>query len=241
MKADDHYTIISPTRHAGGSHAQYREYLDPKYLDDFDAWREKYKNPFKDLSDTDLRVRNWDDERRNDRAGAPTASSARSSSRTPCRRSSRASCCSRSRRSPRSTSTASPASRRTTAGWSTSARSIPERRAGIGQIFLNDVDDAIEDVQWIKEHGLRGGVLLADVPPDVRLGEAALRPRTTTRCGRSCEDLERPGERARRHRLARLPAGAAPMPLVHHRDALLLAAPVRAPDRSRRVRAVPAS
>ena len=35
----------------------------------------------------------------------------------------------------------------------------PERRAGIGQIFLNDIDDAIEDVHWIKEHGLRGGVV----------------------------------------------------------------------------------
>ena len=35
----------------------------------------------------------------------------------------------------------------------------PERRAGIGQIFLNDVDEAIADVRWIKEHGLRGGIL----------------------------------------------------------------------------------
>ena len=43
----------------------------------------------------------------------------------------------------------------------------PERRAGIGQIFLNDLDDAIADVRWIKEHGLRGGILLPAVPPDV--------------------------------------------------------------------------
>ena len=53
---------------------------------------------------------------------------------------------------------------------------FPERRAGIGQIFLNDVDDAIEDVHWIKEHGLRGGVLISAIPPDVRLRQAALRP-----------------------------------------------------------------
>ena len=45
---------------------------------------------------------------------------------------------------------------------------FPERRAGIGQIFLNDIDDAIDDVHWIKEHGLRGGVLLPNVPPDVK-------------------------------------------------------------------------
>ena len=35
----DHYTIISADTHAGGSHTQYREYLDPQYRDDFDAWR----------------------------------------------------------------------------------------------------------------------------------------------------------------------------------------------------------
>jgi predicted TIM-barrel fold metal-dependent hydrolase len=44
---------------------------------------------------------------------------------------------------------------------------FPERRAGIGQIFLNDVDDAIADVRWIKEHNLRGGVLLPNISPDV--------------------------------------------------------------------------
>ena len=60
MNQDDRYIIITADTHAGGSHRQYREYLDPKYRDEFDAWREKYKNPFKDLKDTDLRVRNWD-------------------------------------------------------------------------------------------------------------------------------------------------------------------------------------
>src|SRR4030095_2128845 len=42
----------------------------------------------------------------------------------------------------------------------------PERRAGIGLVYLNDVDEAIEDVKWIAKHGLRGGVLLPHVPPD---------------------------------------------------------------------------
>jgi len=44
----------------------------------------------------------------------------------------------------------------------------PAQRAGIGQFFLNDIDDAIEDVTWIKENGLRGGVLLPNVAPDVK-------------------------------------------------------------------------
>ena len=61
----DHYTIISADTHAGANHETYREFLDPRFVPDFDAWREKYKNPWKDLRDTSLRVRNWDDERRN--------------------------------------------------------------------------------------------------------------------------------------------------------------------------------
>ena len=44
----------------------------------------------------------------------------------------------------------------------------PEQRAGIGQFFLNDIDDAIDDITWIKEQGLRGGVLLPSVAPDVK-------------------------------------------------------------------------
>jgi len=57
------YTIISADTHAGGSHAQYRDYLESRYLDDFDAWRGKYRNPFKDLGDN-RRLRNWDNEMR---------------------------------------------------------------------------------------------------------------------------------------------------------------------------------
>jgi predicted TIM-barrel fold metal-dependent hydrolase len=45
---------------------------------------------------------------------------------------------------------------------------FPERRAGIGQIFVNDIDDAIDDVKFIKENNLRGGLLLPNVPPDAK-------------------------------------------------------------------------
>ena len=41
----------------------YRDYLESRYHDDFDAWRAKYKNPFRDLQDGG-RIRNWDDDRR---------------------------------------------------------------------------------------------------------------------------------------------------------------------------------
>ena len=57
MQGTDHLVVISSDCHAGGNHQQYREYLDPKYHNAFDAWRERYRNPFKDLKDTSLRTR----------------------------------------------------------------------------------------------------------------------------------------------------------------------------------------
>lgn len=162
----DRYTIISSDCHAGGSHEMYREYLDPKYRDDFDAWREKYRNPFRDLQDGG-RVRNWDDERRIadlDAEGIvgevvfpntvpPFFPSFVLFARPP----------------------KEDEYEHRLAGLRAHNRWLadfcarhPERRAGIGQIFLNNVDDAIEDVRWIKEHGLRGGVLISSIPPDVK-------------------------------------------------------------------------
>ena len=184
------YTLISSDTHAGANHKTYREYLDPAYLDDFDAWREKYKNPWKDLRDTDLRVRNWDNERRDaDQhadgvvgevvfpntvppfypgfvlfAGLPKPEDY--------------------------------AHRR--AGLHAHNRwlvdfcaSRPGTRAGIGQIFLNDVDDAIADATWIKEHGLRGGVLLPNVAPDVKWVKPLYDP-YYDRLWAACQDLDIP-------------------------------------------------
>jgi predicted TIM-barrel fold metal-dependent hydrolase len=64
----------------------------------------------------------------------------------------------------------------------------PERRAGIGQIFLNDIDDAIADVHWIKEHGLRGGVLISAIAPDVDYVKPLYDPEYD-RLWKVCEDL----------------------------------------------------
>jgi predicted TIM-barrel fold metal-dependent hydrolase len=65
---------------------------------------------------------------------------------------------------------------------------FPERRAGIGQIFLNDVDDAIDDLHWIKGHGLRGGVLISAIPPDVNYVKPLYDPQYE-RLWSACEDL----------------------------------------------------
>ncbi|MFM8302900.1 MAG: amidohydrolase family protein [Actinomycetota bacterium] len=163
----ERYTIISSDTHAGGSHEQYREYLDPKYRQAFDDWRGEYKNPWKDLRDTSLRVRNWDHDVRNEQQQAdgvvgevifpntvppfypgfvlfaPPPTPEQYELR-------RAGIQAHNR-------------------WLVDfCNAYPERRAGVGQIFLNDVDDAIADATWIKEHNLRGGVLLPNIPPDCK-------------------------------------------------------------------------
>jgi predicted TIM-barrel fold metal-dependent hydrolase len=189
MERTDRYTIISADCHAGGSHQMYREYLDPEYRDDFDAWREQYKNPFRDLQDGG-RVRNWDDERRNgdlERDGIvgevvfpntvpPFFPSFVLFARPP------------KPHEYEHRRAGVHAHNRWMADW---CARFPERRAGIGQIFLNDVDDAIEDVRWIKEHGLRGGVLISAVAPDVDWVAPLYDPRYD-RLWAACSDLEVP-------------------------------------------------
>ena len=43
----------------------------------------------------------------------------------------------------------------------------PERRAGVGSVTLNNLDDTLADVAWIADHGLRGGVQLPNITPNV--------------------------------------------------------------------------
>jgi predicted TIM-barrel fold metal-dependent hydrolase len=185
----DRYTVISADTHAGGSHAQYREFLDPRFRDDFDAWRGRYKNPFKDLGDQ-RKFRNWDDDMRNSQQDADGVVGEVIFPNTvpPF--------------FPSFVLFAPPPSaqdyERRRAGIQAHNRWLedfcarsPERRAGIGQIFINNIDDAIEDVKWIKEHGLRGGILLPSIPPDVTW-IAPLNHPDYDRLWAVCQDLEVP-------------------------------------------------
>jgi predicted TIM-barrel fold metal-dependent hydrolase len=186
---DRRYTVISSDTHAGGSHAMYREFLDPKYLDDFDAWRGEYKNPFSDLGDT-RRYRNWDDEMRNSQQDAdgvvgevifpntvpPFFPSFVLFARPP---------------KPDEYEHRLAGIRAHNRWLEDFCSRFPERRAGIGQIFLNDIDDAIEDVRWIKEHNLRGGILLPTIPPDVDWIKPLNHP-DYDRLWAVCEELEVP-------------------------------------------------
>jgi len=186
MAANDHYVIVSADGHAGGSHEQYRSYLDPAWRDEFDAWRGRYKNPFRDLQD-DGRTRNWDSERRlADLDAEGTACEVLFPNTVPPF-------------FPTGVVIAPAPSAadfpRRLAGLRAHNRWLidfvaeaPLRRVGLAQIALNDVDEAVADVRWAKENGLHG-ILLPGVSPDTPwidpLFSAAYDPLWAV-----CQDLE---------------------------------------------------
>ncbi len=182
------YTIISADGHAGANLDTYREYVPSSHHDPFDDWRGAYKNPFRDLQGG-TRERNWNDERRVGELEADgiVAEVIFPNTVPPF--------------FPTGALVARPPSRddlelrwiglhahnRWLADW---CALRPERRAGIAQIFLNDVDRAIEEVCFAKEHGLRGGILLPGIPPDLQHEIKMYADPCYEPLWQVCEDLE---------------------------------------------------
>ena len=138
-----------------------------RYLDDFDAWAPTYVNPFADLRGADA-DRNWNSARRlaELEADGVVAEVLFPNTVPPF--------------FPAGNLVARPptadeldlrwAGLRAHNRWMADfCAEAPGRRAGMVQIFLNDVDAAVEEIRWGREHGLFGGVLLPGVPPDVGL------------------------------------------------------------------------
>ncbi|NRA01015.1 MAG: amidohydrolase [Myxococcales bacterium] len=155
---DNPYIVITADTHAGAAVDAYREYLDPAWRPDFDAWRGSYRNPSRKHVGS-RKSKNWDSgQRRADLEADGVVAEVIFPNTVP----------------PfydRAFHVAPPPSPdeylRCRAGtlahnrWlSEFCSEAEERRAGIGLIHLNDIDDAIEDVEWIARNGLRGGVLL---------------------------------------------------------------------------------
>ena len=158
------YLLITSDTHAGGNHAQYREYLDPEYRERFDEWRGGYKNPSQEHYGT-RKLRNWDyDVRTADQNSQGVVGEVVFPNTVPPF----------FRKSIVTAQPPKPAEYELTlAGIRAHNRWLkdfcaedPERRAGIGLILPNDLDEAIKDIEFIAESGLRGGVLLPLIPPD---------------------------------------------------------------------------
>ncbi|MFP6805344.1 MAG: amidohydrolase family protein [Pseudomonadales bacterium] len=161
---NDPYLLITADTHAGGSHEQYREYLDPGYREQFDAWRGGYKNPSQ-AHYGNKKMRNWDlDIRTSDQNSQgvvgevvfpntvpPFFNQSIVTARPP---------------KPEEYELALAGIRAHNRWLKDFCAEDPDRRAGIGLILPNDFDEAIKDIEFIAQAGLRGGVLLPLIPPD---------------------------------------------------------------------------
>jgi predicted TIM-barrel fold metal-dependent hydrolase len=165
LAADHRYTIISVDGHAGADLLAYKPYLAARWHDEFDAWAAAYVNPFADLL-AKTAYRNWDSARRLEETESqgvaaevlfpntvpPFFAQGNLTALEP---------------------TADDYERRW-AGLQAHNRWLadfcaeaPGRRAGLAQVFLNDVDDACAEIRWAHEHmHVFGGVLLPNVAPN---------------------------------------------------------------------------
>jgi predicted TIM-barrel fold metal-dependent hydrolase len=164
----DRYTVISSDGHAGGDIRDYRPYLASRWHDDFDAWAAGYVNPYADLL-APIAYRSWDSDRRlaeteSDGIAAevlfpntvPPFFSEGNLVALP------------------------PTAEDYEARWAgvqahnrwlaDFCANTPGRRAGVIQVFANDMDDALAEVRWAVEHfPTFGGILLPSIPPNSHL------------------------------------------------------------------------
>lgn len=158
------YTIITADSHAGASIAAYREYLDAKHQALFDDWRGSYKNPQKKHIGS-KKHKNWDASARTADMDSEGVAGEIIFPNTvpPFFRSSVLICGNPPADEYKMRLEGIRAHNRWLVDF---CNEFPERRAGIGLVYLNDIDDAIEDIKWIAKQGLRGGILLPHVPDD---------------------------------------------------------------------------
>lgn len=180
------YTIISSDCHAGGSMEQYASYLDAEWRDEFAGWRKKYENPWRDLAG-EGKTRNWDTARRikEQEAEGVVAEVIFPNTVPPFFPTNSVVAPTPTRETFARRHAGIRAHNRWQADWIAEA---PERRKGLIQIFLNDIDLAIEDIRWGKEHGIDGGILLPGVAPDS--GLPPLFARDYDRLWAVCEELD---------------------------------------------------
>jgi predicted TIM-barrel fold metal-dependent hydrolase len=165
--AGDRYIVISSDGHAGAELADYRDYLERRYLEQFDEWAKTFVNPWADLRAATA-YRNWDSAARlreveDDGVVAevlfpntipPFFPSSNLLLRPPTK----------------DEYELRWVGLRAHNRWMVDfCKQTPGRRAGMAQILLNDVDDAVGEIEWAAEQGLFGGVLLPGIPPDCDL------------------------------------------------------------------------
>jgi predicted TIM-barrel fold metal-dependent hydrolase len=173
MTASERMVVISSDGHCGGRVLDYRPYLESAYLEEFDRWAATYKDAWEDLedsrSDNDKMGLasfeasfNWESQNRLEHiesqgvsaevlfpnTAPPFSPHAWISSPAP-----------RSRQEWEHRFAGVRAHNRWLVDFCADA---PGRRAGLAQIFLDDIEAAVAEVRWAKAAGLMGVLLPSD-------------------------------------------------------------------------------
>ncbi|MGI8491754.1 MAG: amidohydrolase family protein [Acidimicrobiales bacterium] len=161
----DRYVVISSDTHAGADLRQYKDYLDPKWHEDFDAWADSYESPYDDLV-TSTAKRNWDSDFRLAELEAdgvvaevtfpntvpPFFNTIGSFATLPW---------TREDFEPRW------AGLQAHNRWLIDfCREAPGRRRGLVPVFPHDIDLALEEIRWAADTGVICGVLAPAIPPN---------------------------------------------------------------------------
>jgi predicted TIM-barrel fold metal-dependent hydrolase len=206
--SSDSYVVISADGHAGAPLLVYKDYLEKHWHDEFDGWAAEFADPWADLEESDIKpgvassdsTFSWDSPKREaalksqgiagevlfPNTAPPFFPAGVFTVGTPQTRAEY---------------------ERRWAGLKAHNRwlvdfcaEVPGRRAGVGQIFLNDVDDAVAEIRWMKEAGLSGGILL---PGDAVSANVPLYYPAYDPIWEACAELDMPV-----HRHANLPGDA---------------------------------
>jgi predicted TIM-barrel fold metal-dependent hydrolase len=200
------YVLINSDGHAGASIQGYRPYLVSEFHNEFDHWAKDFYDPWadfdKELADTDdegLRIGvssasspyNWESaERVKILEGQGTVAEVIYPNTVPPFYPSGAVT------APSPTNAAD--YRLLWAGvqahnrWLVDfCKDAPGRRAGLAQVFLTDLDDAIAEVKWASENGLKGII----VPADHQLSIVNLYERRLDPFWKACVDYGMPVHR----------------------------------------------
>jgi predicted TIM-barrel fold metal-dependent hydrolase len=164
--------VVSTDGHCGADPVGYRPYLEQRYHDDFDRWVASYSDPWTyldaELEDYRMGVSsfssslNWDSPRRQKyleeqgivaevlfpNTAPPFFPSGVIGATPPA--------------TPREYELRFAGLRAHNRWLADFCSEVPGRRAGIAQVFFNDVDAAIKEITWAHQNGLKGVLL----PPD---------------------------------------------------------------------------
>jgi predicted TIM-barrel fold metal-dependent hydrolase len=188
LAPDYHYVVISSDSHAGADIPDYKPYLEKKWHDDFDTWAAAYTNPW-DFVDPRLEREDFDFGKNEVLTGAASWHSSLSWDSPRRIRHMDQDGIAAEVIFPNTAPPFMPGSVFAGTGPATPTEyeqrwaglkahnrwlvdfcaAAPGRRAGIGQVMLYNVDDALAELGAIKEMGLTGGILL---PMDSPLSDA---------------------------------------------------------------------